>query len=368
MINLPTPCHIIDLDSLDANLSRITMLKDLSGCNVHLAIKGFSCLGLFDRLKNVIDGISASGLYEAKLGHDEFGKVVHTYSPAFIDSQIEDVIKYSNGVVFNSISQFQKYNKLVKDHGRMCGIRINPVFDHAGGKDNNTCQMHSHLGIPIHQLTMELFNQIDGINVHVMCEQNADILEELVYLMDSNFKSLSDRIKWINLGGGQLVGKDNYDVDRAAKCLSYLRESLGTNVIIEPCEGIFIDCGFFATKVLDIFENEGNIAVLDSSPICHMQDALFRGWSREVIGESQAGFTYRLCGQTCFAGDSFGWYTFKDPLKVGDVIFFKDTATYTSVKNNAFNGIPFPTICTYSKNKGLDIIKQYEYNNYYCNL
>lgn len=365
MIELQTPCHIIDLDALRKNLERISELKQMAECNIYLAVKGFSAPYLFKELEDSLDGISASGLYEARLGYEQFGKHVQTYSPAFRDDEIDDVIKYSDTIIFNSMAQFNKYYKKAQKANCSCGIRINPLFSEIHKNDINPCRENSHLGIPITDFPKECLNFIDGIHIHAMCEQGADVLERLVtYLIDAFGNDLS-KLKWINLGGGQLIGHKDYDIERAAKCIRFLKERYDVQVIIEPCEGIFIECGYFAAKVLDIIENNGQIAILDASPVCHMQDAVFRGWSREIIGETDQGYSYLLCGQTCFAGDRFGWYTFEKPLQIDDILFFKDTATYTWVKNNAFNGIPFPTIYTYARETGYRIIKEFSYDDFY---
>lgn len=368
MLEIPTPCHIIDLDTLKQNLERISRFKEMSRCEIYLAVKGFSAPYLFDSMKPVLDGISASGLYEARLGYEHFGKHVQTYSPAFKEDQVDEVLNYSNTIVFNSVTQLMKYSSVVRKMNRSCGIRINPQFSEIQKEDANPCRKNSHLGIPISAFPKEILNHIDGIHIHSMCEQGADSLEKLVTHIVTIFGDDLCKLKWINLGGGQLIGHRDYDFERAAYCLRNLKESYGIRVIIEPCEGILTECGYFATEVLDIFENEGQIAILDASPICHMQDAVFRGWNREIVGETDHGYSYLLCGQTCFAGDTFGWYTFEKPLQVGELLFFKDTATYTWVKNNAFNGIPFPTICTYSVNTGLSIIKKYGYDEFFSML
>ena len=366
MQNIPTPCHIISLDFLKQNIERIKEFKQLSDCKILLAIKGFSAPYLFEPMKEVLDGISASGLYEAQLGRQCFReRYIQTYSPAFRTDQIKDVVVNSNSIVFNSYNQLKAYGIIAKENGCDIGIRINPLVSEIEKDDVNPCREHSHLGIPIHQLTEDVWDNIDGIHIHCMCEQYVDAFENLINLVIQRFGRHLSKLKWINLGGGQLIGKKDYDIERAASLIREFKNMFDIDVIIEPCEGILSDCGFFATKVLDIINNGIDIAVLDASPICHMPDAVFRGWRRDVIDESEVGYTYRLSGQTCFANDSFGNYTFNHPLKVGDIIYFKDTASYTWVKNNAFNGIPFPTICTYSTGQGLKIVKSYDYDVFY---
>lgn len=368
MKNIPTPCHIIDLDAVQKNLERVYRFKQLAGCEVFLAVKGFSAPYLFPKLIDCLDGVSASGLYEAKLGREYFGKTIQTYSPAFQEKHIKEIAIKSNMIVFNSISQYNKYADIAKQNNCSCGIRINPLLSNIKKSDANPCKPHSHLGIPITQLPNGFLHNIDGIHVHSMCEEGAESLEILVdHLMTTLGKDLGN-LKWINLGGGQMIGHEKYDYERAAACVKKLSQAFDIKVILEPCEGILTECGYFATKVLDLVDNNGKIAILDTSPICHMQDAVFRGWTREAIGEADNGYKYLLCGQTCFAGDTFGWYTFKSPLAIDDVIIFKDTASYTWVKNNAFNGIPFPSICTYDKKNGLKVVKEYGYNEFFATL
>lgn len=373
MYDLPTPCHIFDMDRLEENLMRIRQLKQLSGCKVLLAVKGFSAPYLFPPMQKVLDGVSASGLYEARLGREQFGGYIQTYSPAFRKKDIPKIIEYSDAVIFNSANQLELFGRDVRKAGCMCGIRINPMRSYIWKEDADPCKQHSRLGIPIDNITTELLASVDGIHIHAMCEQQANALEALATLLDQKLGLLlkdAPHIKWINLGGGQLIGQDDYEITKAADILRKVHESYDVDVIIEPCEGVVTQCGFFAAQVCDIVNNEEKTAILDASPVCHMTDAVFRGWRHDVSDEAEngKGFGYYLSGPTCFAGDTFGYYTFSKPLKVGDILYFKDTAAYTWVKNNTFNGIPTPTICTYSKAGGLHIEKEPTYDQYFKSL
>lgn len=373
MSRLPTPCHIINLDRLEENLARVRRLKQASGCKVLLAVKGFSVPNFFEPMKSTLDGISASGLFEARLGREEFGNYVQTYSPAFRSADMDEIIKYSDTIIFNSVYQLEKYGKKVKDSKRSVGLRLNPMVSDIQKEDADPCRPYSRLGVPLSMISYDTFLKIDGIHIHCMCEQHADALERLVDLIIEKIGTLlekSPNIRWINLGGGQLIGNEDYDIDRAAKAIRCLKERYHVDVILEPCEGIVTQCGSFAAEVCDIVENEEMTAILDASPMCHMPDAVFRNWRHDVKGEIEGndGYCYFLSGPTCFAGDIFGRYTFANPLHVGDTIFFQDTAAYTLVKSNTFNGIPFPTICSYSKKDGLTIHKTYPYEHYFQNL
>lgn len=366
MVNIPTPCHIIYLDRLRENLNRIYQLKEQAHCRILLAVKGFSAPYLFGQMCDVLDGVSASGLYEARLGREHFGGYIQTYSPAFSPEQVEDVLRYSDAIVLNSERQLRQYAPLARRMGRSVGIRINPQFSEVWKQDADPCQSGSCLGMSPEDVSDDLLALVDGIHVHTMCEQQADALERLTDFLTEHLDRQLRQVKWLNLGGGQLIGHPTYDLDRAADCLRKLQDTFGVQIILEPCEGILTQCGYFAAKVLDIVRNGVEIAILDASPICHMQDAVFRGWQREIMGETAGpdGFPYRLAGPTCFAGDTFGAYVFDAPLRVGDILYFRDTAAYTWVKNNAFNGVPFPTICTYSETEGLQTVKTYGYDTF----
>lgn len=366
MTNIPTPCHIINLDRLRENLDRIYYFKEKAHCQILLAVKGFSAPYLFDQMRGVLDGVSASGLYEARLGCERFGGYIQTYSPAFSPEQVEDVLRYSDAIVLNSERQLRQYAPLARQRKRSLGIRINPQFSQVGKPDADPCQAGSCLGMPVQDLSDELLDLVDGIHIHTMCEQQADAMERLTDFLTKRLDHQLRRVKWLNLGGGQLLGHPDYNLDRAADCVRKLQDTYGIQIILEPCEGILTQCGYFAAKVLDIVKNGIQIAILDASPVCHMQDAVFRGWQRDILGEAAGpeGFSYRLAGPTCFAGDTFGNYAFENPLQVGDILYFQDTAAYTWVKNNAFNGVPFPTICTYSQSSGLQTIKTYGYETF----
>lgn len=248
------------------------------------------------------------------------------------------------------------------------------MFSQIDKKDVDPCSRFSRLGIPIYDVDDSVLKKVDGIHIHAMCEQYPDTLERLIdHIIEEMGERISahTNIKWINIGGGQLIGRDDYDVDRAADSIIKLKESLSLDVIMEPCEGIMTECGYFATRVCDIVNNEINIAILDSSPICHMPDAVFRHWRHDVyseLEEDEEGNRYILSGPTCFAGDVYGEYSFDSILNIGDVLFFEDTASYTWVKNNMFNGIPFPSVYSYREKDGKQLVKEYGYKHFYEGL
>lgn len=373
-MRLVTPCYVIDLDRLQKNLEKISELKRMAPCKILLALKGFSSEYLLPHLLEYLDGFSASGAYEACLGK-QFQATVSTFSPAYTWDTFHDIVRDSDMVVFNSVQQYDKYSSLAHQQGVSCGIRINPEYSElpeAFGA--NPCQRFSHLGVLKDCIPApDVFGpgKIEGIHLHTMCAQNSDTLYRTLIHLSNNFDEILKRVSWLNIGGGQLYGADDYDLELAVKCIRHFVDRYGIQIVAEPCEGILTECGFFVTTVLDIVHNEKDIAILDASAICHLSDAVYRGWERDVLGGGAPGehpYTIRLAGNSCYAGDIFGDYSFPQPLRPGDRVVFCDTATYTAVKACMFNGIPLPSLGTFSKRDGFQLKKQYGYEIFHAAL
>jgi len=367
---LPTPCHIIDLDRLQYNLeNRIHYIKQKTDCTVLLAVKGFSADTVLPYMCGYLDGISASGAFEARLGKTILHKCVCTFSPAYQAHNIHAVIKYSDKIVFNSLHQYHTFSEAAIQGGCSCGIRINPEYGELPMDFGpNPCQRYSRLGITradMPDISLFVEGRIEGVHLHTMCEQDADVLERTIDVLIENYDPILRKIKWLNLGGGQMYADGGYNLDRAVKALRKLKKQYDFEIIIEPCEGIVTQCGYFVATVVDIVHNEMDVAILDASGICHFPDVVYRGWRHEVMGADEPGrlsYTYRLAGPSCYAGDIWGDYSFAEPLQRGQQVTFLDTAAYSMVKNNTFNGIPMPTLAVYDRRNGLEIKKQYDYD------
>ena len=371
-MTLPTPCHIIDLDRLHYNLdNRIHHIRQRTGCTVLLAIKGFSADTILPYMRDSLDGISASGVFEAHLGKTIFQKCVCTFSPAYQKETIDSVVKYSDKIVFNSLHQYNAFSSVAIRAGKSCGIRINPEYGELPMDFGpNPCQKYSRLGIKRMDMPdVSLFTDghIEGLHLHTMCEQDADVLDRTIDVLIRQYDPILKKISWLNLGGGQMYASDGYDLDLAVAALLKLKARYDFEIIIEPCEGIVTQCGYFVTSVVDIVHNEIDIAILDTSGICHFPDAVYRDWRHDVKDADEPGklpYTYKLAGPSCYAGDIWGDYSFAEPLQRGQHIVFLDTAAYSMVKNNMFNGIPMPTLAVYDKKNGLRIKKQYGYDTF----
>lgn len=369
-LSLKTPCQIIDLDQLKKNLEIAKKIKDETGSQILLALKGFSSKPIFSYMTTVLDGVSASGLNEARLGFEEFKKQVHTFSPSFVEKDFEAIAQYSTHINFNSCNQFSKFHNIARKYGCECGLRINPEYSEVETAAINPCRKYSRLGVTQQELQAQIkyiLPYLDGIHMHTMCELLSDSLERTISAVENKFLPLLNRCYWFNIGGGQLFTDYDYDIKHACRCINYLKNKYQLKIILEPCEGLLLNTGYLATTVIDIIHNEIDIAILDSSAVCHLPNTLSAPYQCDILNAATTNkykYMYQLAGNTCYAGDIWGNYYFPTPLHVGDILYFCDTAQYSYVKSSMFNGISFPDLCTFSKQDGLKILKTYDYKTF----
>ena len=371
---LPTPCYIVDERLLVRNLEILHSVQQRTGCSILLALKGFSMYSVFPIVSKYLKGVTSSSLFEARLGFEKMGKEVHIFSPAYPEEEFDEILKYCDHLVFNSFSQWNKFKDKVKNVSTKkieCGIRVNPEYSEIETPIYNPCYKNSRLGVTLSNFRPEELDGIDGLHFHTMCEQNSDTLERTIKVVDAKFGKYIKNMKWLNFGGGHHITRPDYDIETLIRSILFFKEKYGVDIYLEPGEAVALNTGFLVTKVLDIMENDMNIAILDGSAACHMPDVLEMPYRPNIIGAGMPGeyaYTYRLGGNTCLAGDIIGDYSFKQPLKSGDKLVFCDMAHYTMVKNNMFNGINLPSIATYNESEGIKIVKQFGYDDYTSRL
>ena len=370
---LPTPSYLVDQRLLIKNLELLASVKERTGCKILLAQKAFSMFSVYPLIAKYLDGVTSSGVMEARLGYEEMGKEVHTYAPAFADHEMDDVIRYSDHIVFNSFHQWNKFKDKVKNSGKQieCGLRLNPKYSEIDTDIYNPCFMGSRLGITPEQFRSDQLDGIDGLHFHTMCEQNSDTLKRTLKIVDDTFGSYIKQMKWLNFGGGHHITRTDYDIETLIRCIQFAQDTYGVQVYLEPGEAVALNTGYLVSTVLDTIENGMHLAILDTSAACHMPDVLEMPYRPHIIGAgvpNDKAYTYRLGGPTCLAGDIIGDYSFDVPLKEGDKLIFCDMAHYTMVKNNTFNGMNLPSIAFYSQENGLQIIKQFGYEDFKSRL
>lgn len=367
--DIPTPCYVCEEELLERNLLILDDVQKKSGAKVILALKGFAMWSTFGQVKRYLHGCTASGLHEAKLAYEEFGKEVHTYSPAFKDEEIDEIASISDHIVFNSPNQLFKYASRVKEVNPKIEIslRINPEYSESPKEIYNPCGFYSRLGTTKANFDERVLEYVDGLNFHALCEQNVDALEGVLRAFESKFSNYFKGLKYINFGGGHHITKKGYDVEKLIKIIKDFRQKYGVEVYLEPGEAVGWECGYLISSVLDIVNNGMKIAILDASAEAHMPDTMAMPYRAEVRDASEASekeFTYRLAGNTCLAGDIMGDYSFEVPLEVGSRVIFEDQIHYTFVKSTTFNGIKLPSLALKKRDGNIEIVRDFGYVDY----
>ena len=367
---LPSPCYIVDERLLKKNLEVLDYVQKESGANIILATKAFSMFSTFPLIGKYLKGVTSSSLFEARLGYEEMGKQVHIFSPAYREDEFEDIMKYSDHIIFNSFNQWKLYKDRVKnykDKKIQCGIRINPEYSEIETDIYNPCFENSRMGVTLKNFQENDLDGIDGLHFHTMCEQNSDTLARTIKVVDEKFGKYIKNMKWLNFGGGHHITRDDYDLKTLIESVLYMKNKYNIEIYLEPGEAVALNSGFLVSTVLDIMNNGMDIAILDTSAACHMPDVLEMPYRPNIIGSGKPyeyEYTYRFGGPTCLAGDIIGDYSFKEPLQIGDKLIFCDMAIYSMVKNNTFNGINLPSIVKYSEENGVEIIKEFGYEDF----
>lgn len=367
--SVKTPCYVISEQALAKNLDILGSVMQHTGCKILLAQKAFSNFVTYPQLSKVLCGTTASGLFEARLGREEFDGEVHVYSPAYTDEDMRELVRIADHIVFNSFSQWKKHRDTVKNCGRevSCGIRCNPEYSEIETDIYNPCFANSRLGVTLENFEESELDGIDGLHFHTMCEQGADVLERTIPHIEEKFGKYLGRMKWLNLGGGHHITKPGYDLAKLEKCVNYLQDKYGVQVYLEPGEAVALNAGWLVTSVLDTLKNGMDLAIVDTSAACHMPDVLEMPYRPMIIGSGEAGekaYTYRLGGPTCLAGDIIGDYSFDEPLGEGDRLVFTDMAIYTTVKNNTFNGMPLPSIYLEKPDGSAELVREFGYEDF----
>ncbi|MHB1484615.1 MAG: carboxynorspermidine decarboxylase [Saccharofermentanales bacterium] len=373
----PSPCYVVDERLLRKNLEILGSVREATGCKILLALKGFSMYSVFPMIGRYLSGIAASSLNEARLGYEEMGGEVHIYSPAFLETEIDDIMKYSDHMIFNSFSQWSKYKGVVagrkndKGNAIECGIRVNPEYSEVSTPIYNPCYANSRLGVTLSNFKPDELDGITGLHFHTLCEQNSDALERTIPIVDEKFGRYIAKMKWLNMGGGHHITRADYDIGSLIRSIMFFKNKYGVEIYLEPGEAIALNTGFLSCTVLDIVKNGMEIAILDASAACHMPDVIEMPYRPDIIGAGKPGeygYTYRLAGNTCLAGDIIGDYSFKEKLIPGDRLVFTDMAHYTMVKNNTFNGVALPSIGVFREGGGETLLKKFGYQDYKSRL
>lgn len=367
---IPSPCYVIDEERFRKNLALIRNVADRSGAEIILAFKGFAMWGVFPILKEYISGAAASSVDEARLCFEEIGSLAHTYSPVYREADFREIMKYSSHISFNSLAQYNKFSRELRNYPRKisAGLRINPEFSEISHGLYNPCSPGSRLGVAADDLKDGLPEGMEGLHFHVLFEADSLALENVLKVVEEKFGKFFHQIKWINMGGGHLMTRKNYDTAHLINLIHKFREKWGIHVILEPGSAFAWETGELVSTVEDVVENQDvNTAILDVSFTAHMPDCLEMPYKPAILGATEPAEgrpVYRMGGNSCLSGDVIGDWSFEKPLKPGDRIIFLDMIHYTMVKTTTFNGVHHPSIGIWTKEGKFRLIKEFGYDDY----
>ena len=373
LYSLPSPCFVIDKKALRSNLEVLKKLKFETNVKILIALKAFSTLSLAPLISEYLDGCCSSGLYETKLAAKYFSGEVSTFSPAFKSSEFEEIASLSNHVIFNSLNQFNNFYNIAKRSKKEVGIRVNPLYSEVTNPKYNSAGVCSRLGIHINDLKKIDIDKIDGIHFHTLCEQNFQPLQNTWDQIKNTIIPLSKKLKWINLGGGHHITREDYELGKLKSFLKKISVETNCQIYIEPGEAVVLDSGVLIGEIVDFFKPNNRlspyIAITDISATSHIPDVLEAPYRPALLNEAREGYEVVLGGPSCLAGDVIGKYKFKNLPLIGDRIALLDQAHYTIVKTSFFNGIKLPSIALWdSETDNIDIIKQFSYKDFESKL
>ena len=362
---IQTPYYLIDRAKLSRNMAIIDRLREQSGAKALLALKCFATWGVFDQMRNHMDGTTSSSLYELRLGREKFGKETHAYSVGWADHEIAEAVGYADKIIFNSIGQLERFDNQSAQIER--GLRLNPRFSTSGFDLADPARPFSRLGEWDAGKIETVMDRISGFMIHYNCENaDFDLFDRQLSRIEEEFGPLLRRLKWVSLGGGIHFTGEGYPVDRLAARLRAFQDRFGVQVYLEPGEAAITNAASLEVSVIDILNNGKDLAIVDSSVEAHMLDLLIyrQPAKMEVAGDHP----YMICGKSCLAGDIFGEFSFPAPLNVGDRLSIADAAGYTMVKKNWFNGVKMPSIVVRELDGSLTVKREFGYADYESSL
>lgn len=366
--DIPSPCYVMVEEKLERNLTLMQRVQDATGVRIILALKGFSMWSTFDTIKQYLHGATASSVWEAKLAKYEMSGEVHAYSPAYKEADIDELVTLVDHLSFNSLSQWQRHKAKLDASKVSVGLRVNPENQEADTPLYDPCAPGSRLGILASQLHGQDLSDIDGFHVHNLCECDSFATERTLHAIEAKFAPWLGQLKWLNLGGGHLMTQQGYNVEHLISTLKTFKQKYPhLEVIMEPGSAVAWDTGPLIAEVVDIVENDGPIAILDISATAHMPDVLEMPYRPNILDAGMPddkAFTYRIGGNSCLAGDMLEAYSFDQPLHVGQRLQFEDMMHYTMVKTTFFNGVEHPAIAILRKNGELDVVRQFDYEDF----
>lgn len=368
--DIASPAYVLEEDLLRRNLALIASVADRTGVEIILAFKAYALWRTFPIITEYVPHSTASSVWEARLAFEEMGAPAHTFSPAYTREEFPEILRYSSHVTFNSLSQYRLLAPMVKNVGVSLGLRINPEYSAVETALYNPCAPGSRFGVSASELGDTLPEDIEGLHFHSLCESTSYELEKTLAIIEDRFAAVLKQARWLNMGGGHLMTRKDYDVEHLVRLLKdFSRRHPHLHLIMEPGSAFGWQTGFLKSTVVDIVEHQGiATAIVDVSFTCHMPDCLEMPYKPVIRGAHQEPVqglpTYRIGGCSCLSGDFIGDWSFDKPLQVGDELIFEDMLHYTTVKTTMFNGVRHPDIVLLRTDGKKEMLRSFDYEDY----
>jgi len=373
--NIPSPCYVLDEQKLKNNLTILQDVQNQANISIICALKGYSFHHSFPLIKQYLKGATASSLHEAKLCMEYMGVKTHTYCPAYLPNDFDELVKLSSHITFNSLNEYNRLEHKVPKEVSI-GLRLNPRHSESKIPLYDPCQPGSRFGVAIEELEDGLPERVEGIHIHNLCESDSYAFERTIAAVEFKFDHLIKKVKWVNFGGGHHITRNDYHVNHLVEILNSFKAKHPhlTEIILEPGEAIGLNAGYLITTVLDVIDSQGiNVAIIDSSFTCHMPDCLEMPYTPDILNAEILNpndypkaekISYRIGGISCLSGDQVGDYVFNKKLEVGDKIIFENMVIYTMVKTTTFNGVNLPSIGMLNCKGEFKLLRTFGYDSY----
>ena len=374
---MTTPYYIIYEDKIRTNMEKLRRVAEAADVKIIMAFKANALWKTFPIIAEYFTSSTASSLNEMKLSLDYLGKDVHAYCPVYTEKTFPEFLRGSSHITFNSIAQYERFKPQIEewnaahpDRRVSPGLRVNPHCSVIETDIYNPCVPGSRFGENPEALANGLPAGIQGLHFHALCESSSYDLEKVLAAFKEQYGHLLPALKWLNMGGGHLITRKDYDTEHLIALLNNLHEEYpNLKLIMEPGSAFTWQTGDLVTEVLDVVEDAGiKTAIIDASFACHMPDCLEMPYRPNILealpDDAESGNIYRLGGNSCLSGDYVGDWKFSRPLKPGDRLTLLDMNHYTTVKTKMLNGIQHPSIWLQPSSGEPRLLREFSYEDY----
>ena len=373
---METPYYIVYEDKIRANMEKLKYVSEQAGVKIIMAFKANALWKTFPIIAEYFTASTASSLNEMKLSLEFLGHDVHAYCPVYTEKTFPEFLEGCSHITFNSLTQYERFRPQIEEAAKKgkevsAGLRVNPHCSVIDTDIYNPCVPGSRFGESAENLKNGLPEGIEGLHFHALCESDSHDLAKVLDAFKRQFGHLLKDLKWLNMGGGHLITRNDYDVEFLIKLLRGLKEEYpNLEIILEPGSAFTWQTGDLVTEVLDVVEDNGiKTAIIDASFACHMPDCLEMPYKPNILeadaeDNEDSPYRYRLGGNSCLSGDFVGYWSFPKKLKPGDRLTLMDMNHYTTVKTNMFNGIQHPSIYLQPLKGEPVLLREFTYDDY----